>query len=183
MTLHATNPRRGDGLTPTAPELLRSPLDFIAEDHLRVRTMCVKIDALVQGAEPPEDDLWGAVEFLSRELPMLLGDEDTDLLPMVAERSAPEDDMPKLKARLEAEHADIGELSQTVVSALKSAADGRTPLSAAEVETIGAFTALTRRHIALENAVLLPLARARLTGTDLERLRDNMLRRRGLSNA
>ena len=42
------------------------------------------------------------------------------------------------------------------------------------------FASQTRRHLIVENAIILPIARARLDTDDLDALRLGMLRRRGL---
>lgn len=173
--------RTPDGKSPTSVQLLRSPIDFIAEDHLRLRTMCAEMDRLADagGAEP--DALAELRDYLTNELPLLLADEDHTLMPLVLERAQPEDELPKLVRRLEREHAEIEAHLGEVFSALSKTRAGT---AVSEELRIGlrSLAAATRRHLFLENAVLLPLARARLTPPDLEGLRQKMLQRRGLGD-
>lgn len=173
--------RTPDGLSPTNLKLLRNPLDFIAEDHLRLRTMCAELDRLATCDVIEQAARDTVVEYLTQELPLLLADEDDDLMPRVHARAEPEDEAPKLFKRLQEEHAQIADLMDCVTAGLKTLQSSQpTPeeLSASMRELANA----SRRHLILENAVLMPLARARLTRIDLVRMRTAMLKRRGLDD-
>lgn len=171
--------RSRDGKTPTSALLLRSPLEFIAEDHLRLRTMCAEMDRMAHAKILNVDDVSCLRDYLMHELPALLADEDNDLMPLVEARAEPDDEIVRLIERLSEEHAHIDVLINRVLPLLDGAALGGSVsrvLSGALLSLAG----LTRRHLILENAILLPLARVRLTEVDFERLRDAMIKRRGL---
>ncbi len=181
MTPALTDHRNPDGRKPTSTWLLQNPIDFIAEDHLRLRTICAEIDRLVEAATPEPEALSTLRDYLCHELPDLLADEDEDLMPLILARAEPEDELPKLARRLDREHAQIEELRAPAAQALS----GDQPVSAWSEglrATLRQLARATRRHLILENAVLLPLARVRLTPEDLIALRKAMLRRRGLKD-
>ncbi|MGB1209399.1 MAG: hemerythrin domain-containing protein [Paracoccaceae bacterium] len=171
--------RNVDGLRPTDTRLLKSPLDFISEDHLRVRTMCAEIEAALSAEDLGDHEILRIRTFLVQDMPLLLQDEDCDLLPLLAERAEPDDEVPRLKARLDQEHATILESLPTLVRLFSGP---RSAWSAADTTLCKGFLSNVRRHIILENAIMLPLARVRLNAADLRKLRHVMLRRRGLSD-
>ena len=181
MNSVAADHRTPDGKSPTSVWLLRNPLDFIAEDHLRLRTICADVDRLAHAGKAQPDEVAGLVQYLTQELPLLLADEDDDLLPWLLKRAEPEDELPKLAARLDAEHKVITEHLQRVVLGLEALdTSGAIPESLAAEMLVLANT--TRRHLILENAVLIPLARARLSQDDLFSLRVAIQKRRGLED-
>lgn len=179
MSHAVTDHRTPDGRSPTSPRLMRNPVDFIAEDHLRLRTICAEMDRLAASLSPEPEALAGLLDYLAHELPALLADEDDDLMPRVVARAEPEDELPQLAERLEREHAEIDACLARVVTQL-AAQDGAVPLPEALRCDLQRLAVVARRHLFLENAVLLPLARVRLTRQDLVELRGAMLRRRGL---
>lgn len=181
MTTITTDHRTVDGKTPTSVLLLRTPLDFILEDHLRLRTQCAEMDRLSETTDIDACAVAALIEYLHYELPLLLADEDDDLMPLLAERALPDDELPKLAKRLENEHDAIAAHVARVESGLARLALHET-MPAQLCEDLRALANASRRHLILENAVLLPLARARLTSKDLHRLRGAMLRRRGLDD-
>ncbi|WP_299775853.1 hemerythrin domain-containing protein [uncultured Tateyamaria sp.] len=181
MNSATTEHRTTDGKTPTSVMLLRNPLDFIAEDHLRLRTMCGELDRLVEATGIEDGAITVMIENLNKELPLLLADEDHDLIPKVLSRAEPEDELPKLIERLEQEHAVISAHLKTATTGLAALVPA-TDMSDQLREAMRNLASATRRHLTLENAVLLPLARARLTKEDLHELRSATLRRRGLAD-
>lgn len=174
-----TEHRNTDGKSPTSALLLRSPLDFITEDHLRLRAMCAEIDRMADAGVLGAEDVRCLRDYLTHELPALLADEDDALLPFVMLRAEPEDDLPQLVDRLSSEHASIDVLAAKVLEDIEGPATGR-EASPALRSAMRRLAAVARRHLILENAVLLPLARVRLLEEDMIALRQCMLRRRGL---
>ncbi|SMX50791.1 hemerythrin domain-containing protein [Maliponia aquimaris] len=173
--------RTPDGKSPTSVRLLRNPIDFIAEDHLRLRTMCAEMDRLADSTGPESDAVVALLDYLRQELPDLLADEDDDLMPLILKRAEPEDELPRLARRLAREHGEIETHQRSVVAGLVAIADtARVPDRLRD--PLRDLAAATRRHLILENAILLPLARVRLRSADLGVLRKAMLRRRGLND-
>lgn len=180
MTSRTHPARRGDGLSPTDPRLLGDPLEFIATDHLRIRAMCGAINRLSATGHASSDEASSVLSFLTKELPLLVADEDEDLLPLVMRRSTADDEIPRLKARLDQEHADIAATLPQVIETFQNLAVNGGAISDLAKQKLNDFAGHIRRHLILENAVLLPFARLRLTDSDLESLTRCMLARRGL---
>ena len=63
---------------------------------------------------------------------------------------------------------------------LASCLDTGDDLTPEDRTVLTAFAGHVRRHLVAENAILLPIARARLTRADLRTLSKHMLSRRGL---
>ncbi|MEM1431180.1 MAG: hemerythrin domain-containing protein [Pseudomonadota bacterium] len=181
MNSYTTSHRTTDGTSATSLWLLRNPIDYIAEDHLRLRAMCAEMDRLANSETADRDTAAMLSEYLGQELPLLLADEDDDLLPCLLRRAEPEDELPKLALRLHQEHTEISKHLSVVVIGVDALRPGR-EVPAALATALHALANATRRHLILENAVLLPLSRARLTKDDLRHLRAAMLKRRGLDD-
>ena len=174
-------PIQSDGLEPTDSDLLDSPLDFIAQDHLHIRAVCVEMERLGDADVINRDGAMQILWFLTEELPVLIRDEDEDLFPLLLRRAEPDDDMPRLKARLDDEHANVMELLPAVTAVFKDLASSQRNLTAESRTQVVRFIRHMRRHLVFENAIVLPFARLRLTAGDLETLRLRMRARRGLS--
>ena len=180
MTSRTHPARRGDGLSPTDPRLIGDPLEFIAADHQRIRLMCAEMDRLAAATRVDAQEAAAMLSFLTEELPLLLADEDEVLLPLLMRRSTHEDDMPRLKVRLNQEHARIVANLPEVTEAFSALAETGGAIGEELICRLSDFAADMRRHLILENAILLPFARLRLTARDLETLTRRMLARRGL---
>jgi len=180
MNTHVRDLKRGDCLCPTTPRLLGNPLDFIHEDHLRERQICAMLDRIAAEAAPDRDDLAHVREFLARELPLHLADEEEDLFPLLRRACEPEDEIGRAVDRLTADHDHAAEDTPRVLADLDALrASGSAP-GADMRERFLHFAAQARRHLILENAIILPFARLRLSGRDLESLCLRMAQRRGL---
>lgn len=178
MSHHLRSDQRSGDLSPTDRRLLANPLDFIAEYHMRERTICAMIDRIVSGdadAEAFEEVLW----FLKQELPLHLQDEDEDLFPLMRRRCEPADKIDAVIERLGHEQRNAQTDTLDMVGIIESASCGLRALSAAERRTLTRFAAHARRHLIVENAIIFPIARARLTKADLDNLRLRILQRRG----
>lgn len=172
--------RRGSGQGPTDPGLLARPLDFISEDHLRERQICAEIDSLVATEAFNRQAGVTILRFLNEELGVHLRDEAEDLFPALARRCTEEDSIATVLGRIRQDQDQALSLLPRVRGAIAGCLDSGTALSDADREVLARFAAHVRRHLVAENAILLPIARARLTRGDLRRLSDHMRSRRGL---
>lgn len=180
MPTDARDLKRGDCLRPTTLKLLGNPLDFIYEDHLRERQICTMLDRIAADAVPDQDDLEHVREFLTRELPLHLADEEEDLFPLLRRACEPEDEIGKAIERLTSDHVQTVEGASRVIADLDALiSSGGAPGKETQAR-FRRFAAQARRHLILENAIILPFARLRLTGRDTERLFLHMAQRRGL---
>ena len=170
---------RGECLAPTRHELLGRPLDFMFEDHLRKRAICAMIDRIATMDVPDPDETAQAAGFLASDLPVHLADEEEDLFPLLRRRCTPEDDIDRALDRLQADHRHADFASPRIAALLREAASGLAMDTAAR-DRLARFAVHARRHLIFENAIVLPLARSRLTPKDLRGLGLSMRRRRGL---
>lgn len=171
---------RGEFLPPTNLRLLGNPIAFIAEDHLRERAICALLDKIAQARAPDQDEMLDVLAFLREELPAHLADEEQDLFPLMRIRCAPEDEIDKVIDRMQADHDHAEGATREAIAILERAVMRRRVERAEDRATLADFATHSRRHLIVENAIILPLARARLTNADLDRLRLGMLKRRGL---
>ncbi len=179
MNAQAHNIGRAGSQSPTAHRLLGNPLDFIHEDHMRERTFCAALIDLAC-TETAMADLAGKIaEFLGQELPLHIADEEQDLFPLLRRRCMKEDEIGRVLERLHTDRRHAAINTPTVLTILKKFAAG-TELSGEDNAALSTFADHSRRHLILENAVILPLARVRLTSEDLDTLRLRMMQRRGL---
>lgn len=180
MNAKSNTTSRGDCLKPTASTLLGKPLEFIHEDHLRERQICTMLDEIADTKTPSLESAADALCFLSNELPLHLWDEEEDLFPLLRRRCEPEDEIDKVISRLLSDHMHAEEDTPPVIAILEKLRRGTEELTMLERENLKKFAMHSRRHLILENAVILPFARLRLTQRDLEKLYLHMCQRRGL---
>lgn len=172
--------RRGDCLMPTDPALLSNPLAFIHEDHLREREICAVVDRIADASFPDPNDIDCTLAFLQNELPLHLEDEEQDLFPLLKRRCGQEDEIDKVIARLQSDHQHADLDTPEVIDILGRLSSGALALSEADRSALREYAVHARHHLILENAIILPFARLRLTGDDLQTLRLRMLARRGI---
>ncbi len=177
MARAGTYPGR-DAQTLAGGDVLPDPLTHFAEEHLRQREVCAMLDALATARHPDRVMARAALRHLSTALPGHIRDEDHILFPLLRHRSAPDDEINDTLDRLDADHAQSMQALDAVIAALERLAKTDGALTAEEATTITGFAAHERRHLIVENAIVLPLARVVLTEADLEALRGAMLRRR-----
>jgi len=180
MNTHVRDLKRGDCLSPTTPQLLGNPLDFIHEDHLRERQICAMVDRIATGPAPERADLEHVREYLARELPLHLADEEEDLFPLLRRACHPEDEIGRALGRLLCDHDHAAEDTPSVIADLDALLSSAGAPDAEMRARFRRFAAQARRHLILENAIVLPFARLRLTERDLETLCLRMAQRRGL---
>lgn len=162
---------------------LDNPLDYIHEDHQREREICDTLDALAGATVPDEGQASRVLSFLCERLLLHFEDEEKDLFPLVRRRCEPEDEIEKAIDRLSRDHRHARTGISDVVAVLQDCGRGGKEITSDEKAILSRYAANTRRHLMLENAVILPFARLRLTAADLETLRLRMLQRRGLGRS
>lgn len=174
--------RRGSGDAPTPPGLLGQPLDFISEDHLRERQICAVIDAIALAARLDRQAALTVLRFLNEELNVHLRDEAEDLFPLLSKRCTAEDGIESAIARIRVDQTEALRLLPEVRATFALCLDTGSDLSAEGRAILTRFVGHVRRHLVAENAILLPIARARLTRADLAILSAHMRARRGLTH-
>jgi hemerythrin-like domain-containing protein len=147
-------------------------LDFILFEHMKHREMCKALDQLADSAAFDPKEAARLAEFIRVDLTMHVFDEEEDFFPLLQRHCLPEDEIGVALERMEREHAEDRDLSARVRIALLDVVTQRKPPSQipGAAETLKAFAQNQRRHMTLENAVLIPLARRRLSAQDIEAL-------------
>lgn len=159
---------------------LENPLDFIVEDHMREREVCALIDRLAATLPVESAELQMMLAFLKKQLPQHLADEEIDLFPLMLERCDPEEEIKSVIDKLESDHAHAIADAPAITALIEANKTGATAFSDTACAQMTEFATHARRHLILENAIILPIARARLTRDDLQTMRSHMLERRGL---
>ena len=160
--------------------LLSNPLDFLFAEHFRHRELCNLLEELALATRQEALLTREIIAFLSHDMALHVQDEELDLFPLLRLRSTPEDGIERVLSALTAEHAGDRYLASVVVAGLQRALAEARPI-AAQADLREAMIDLARnerRHLALENAIVLPLARRRLAESDFAELAARMLRRR-----
>ncbi len=166
--------------TPSA--LLAEPLNWLSAEHDRHRQYCRLIEEVALAPTVMDEATQDLLIFFHHDLPLHIRDEEEDLFALLRQRCEPEDDLERILNSLSADHRSDMDTVDTLTGHLEAALARRQPISAdPEVQRqFIAFVAHERNHVALENAVILPIARLRLTQADLDRLCRRMVARRGL---
>lgn len=164
-------------------DLLRVPLDYIFADHFRQRSLCRILGELAGRADLDRAMGEAALDFLRTDFVIHVLDEERDLFPLLRKRRQRQDRIGEILARLGSEHAADALDAERIVAALAGAIDDAAPepLDEAARVLMVRFATNERRHLTAENAIVLPLARARLTIGDLETLGRHMAARRGVT--
>lgn len=177
-----TAPAGQEGYLSALPRhLLASPLDFVLADHLRQRVMCSLLDRLAARHRFETEIAREVLAHIETDMAIHVIDEEQDLFPMLRRRALPEDQLEPVLGQLSTEHAEDGAHAGHIVAGLKAAlADRHEALDDPLRAALARFAASQRRHLALENAVVMPLAKKRLTPVDLSALGGRMAARRGI---
>ena len=175
--------RQAPVIEPIQPQLLRSPVDFLFAEHYRQRVVLNHLErAAADPAMPDRARVVKAIlEYLRRDLPYHVQDEERDLFPLMRKRCLAKDRIDAVFRILSAEHAGDDELADLLIDALEQRRGSGDQAPAIALERVAhAFAETQRRHLVWENTLVLPLARQRLTDPDLVRLGRKMAARRSI---
>lgn len=162
--------------------LFKEPIEYVFADHFRQRTLCKILDGIA-GAETIDTEMvQAALAFLKTEMGPHVLDEELDLFPLLRRRVLPEDEIDMVLGQLSQEHAadetDALEIVRLLEALTSSGNSQGVDVGAANL--LQRFASNERQHLILENAIVLPLARVRLTETDCHQLGRSMADRRGI---
>lgn len=161
--------------------LLAEPIEWFFAEHYRHRQACKMIEAAAAAMVFDGPMLVELIGFLDHDLPLHVIDEEEDFFPLLRRRCEAGDDVERVLGMLSAEHrADVvqaGAVRAHLQACLeRQCAPGLDP---AQRKAMINFAAQERRHLGLENAIVLPIARLRLTSEDLLALGRRLAARRG----
>ena len=172
---------REQHLEPLPTDLLRKPLDYVLADHLRQRLLCVLCEQLADAKLLDTDIAEEVVAYLKTDMVVHVIDEEQDLFPLIRRRAQEEDDIEEALGQLSGEHAGVEDLVQAITVELEgSLGISSQSLSDDLRQGLRDFAKNERLHLALENAIIMPLAKVRLTERDLKELAARMAARRGI---
>ncbi len=164
------------------PAAFRAPLDILAAEHARQLAICDVLDRWVRNPRHTDQaELKAVHDYLVRDLPLHIDDEDWDLFPMLKSRVPQGDDVDDIFKQLHAEHETDRELQAELVRNLEHVINHEAfddPVSF--FTNVVAFSQTQRRHLAWENAVVMTRARKHLTEEDCTELGRRMAARRGI---
>jgi hypothetical protein len=159
----------------------RDAIDLIQNDHMLLRQVCADLDQIagLSAAEAAQLAL-SPRGYLREEYLAQHADEEDGLFPLLRQRCLPEDRIGRMLDQLAQDHRAGKDRFHAVMAVLgQLIAEDRGP-DTPEATVLTEFAASERRHLIVENAIVLPIARARLTRADRAALRKKMLVRRGL---
>jgi len=171
--------QNGEGLGPET--FLQAPLRAMTAQLVQEREICVMIETIASSDGRAPTDIGRVLDFLRHDLPLQLQDEAQSLLPMLRKRCKPDDDIDKAIARLTADLEHAKAKTPQVIAVLEGLLTSPKPADDDARLVLADFAAQARRHLALENAVAMPLARLRLTRKDRTEMGEAMAQRRGYS--
>lgn len=161
--------------------LLGRPLEFILADHLRQRNLCCLLDRLASERHLDARIASIVADYIADEMSIHVLDEEEDLFPLLRRRALPGDDVERVLGLLSREHSESDRLAGIIVESLRQAiSEGWAELNDDFKTTLRNFAHRERRHLAVENALIMPLAEVRLTSKDRVGLSRRMAVRRGV---
>ena len=170
-----------DGPAGDFSDRIVDPLQFIRQEHDRQYEICELLQDLPNHFDGGMD--LGLVrslqEFLRKDLPRHVDDEEIDLFPALSIRCRDHEGLDLILSQLEAEHElDLG-LVEPISSELQTIIDTGVPGDPHRLSSnLWTFAETQRRHLLWENRVVLPLAEKYFDQTDREALAAKLAARR-----
>jgi len=162
--------------------LLDEPLAYIFADHFRQRTICSALRRFALAGKVDRNEAEAVVAFLNHDVPLDHEDEEKDLFPAVRRRALQEDNLGVVLARLLEDHRLAKPVIGQIVAELSCQPADVVKVSSAARELMQAYASSESSHLALENGIVLAIARIRLTRGDLDAMARGMKARRGVAN-
>ncbi len=156
--------------------LMSSPIDFLFAEHLRQRQFA-KLLTLIADGVINKKAIAGAAHFIENDLALHILDEEISFFPLLKPLCAADDNIDALLGLLADEHREDESASEPILDILRAMKLGNEPGEQGQA-LLRDFAEHLRHHLALENGVLLPIARARMTREALGALAQSMTLRR-----
>ena len=163
-------------IEPLSEALMDDPIEFIFADHLRQRQAAI-ILTMVAAGEFNTVGVKNLVDFLKEDFALHIADEELGFFPLLREQCLAEDKIEPLIARLIDEHKGDESLGDEVIELLEALLKGEKLASGAAAK-LSSFAEHILQHLAVENAVLLPIARVRMNNASLDALSGMLKARR-----
>lgn len=160
---------------------LDAPLEHLMACHRRIEARLATLqragEALREGREEALAAVHSAFAFMETSGAMHTRDEEESVFPRLRERLTAEETA--MVEELEADHAEADRRYARLVSVVERYEAGE-EVSGEYRKAAGALCGLVRRHIEVEDARLLDVARRELSGEQLAMIAAEMKQRRGL---
>ena len=168
-------------LDPPPVSLLDDPLEYFFVEHFRQRSLCVLLRDIAARGVVPVELAHRIAAILAVDMPLHHEDEECDLFPVLIRRGKPEDDLSNTIARLKDDRTRTDRVLRAVARAfLKPSEYAQLTIEPRDAVLTTSYAAELHRHLAIENGILLVIARKRLSADDILAMGQSMKRRRGL---
>ena len=168
--------------SPPPNGLLAEPVEYIFADHFRQRTLCNVLDCIATEQFPDRELIKAALAFLKRDFGLHIQDEEEDLFPTLTSRLKPDDDVTEVLLELSEQHKQDRVDATEIRHLLENCLDNEQvfEFNQTSKDLMTRFAANERHHLTTENAIVLPIARARLTLSDMQIMGAHMASRRSI---
>lgn len=160
--------------------LLDEPLSYIFADHFRQRTICTALRRFALAGKVDRNEAEMVAAFLTYDVPLDYEDEEKDLFPAVRRRAQRGDNIGGILARLLDDHRLARPVVGQIVAELSCQSAEVFQVGSAARLLMQTYASQANGHLALENGIVLAIARIRLTRADLEVMARRMKARRGI---
>jgi hypothetical protein len=146
-------------------DLAECPVDFVKAQHAFLRDVAAGLDALIGGEKDARAS--NLYDVLCAELGRTLQDRRANLLPVLARRAEPDDDVDQLARTLDAEYQAVEAEAEPLARALDA---GTLAWHRGLADPAGRLALHLRQMVAVESSILIPLIRVRLAASDYDLL-------------
>lgn len=170
-------------IDPLPISLLDDPIEYMIADHTRQRvaSMALQHIGATLCARRQEADMLTA--FLTRDYALHHDDEMLEFFPAIRRRAMQEDGLGVVLAQLTEDHRSADAVLDRVIATLSANPERAFErFTVAEGEQMQSLATNMARHLMIENAVVMTIARVRLTRRDLRSISKGMKLRRGILN-
>jgi hypothetical protein len=162
--------------------LLDKPLDYIVADHDRHRAVCAYLKRVARWGAIDRASALDIAEFLNEDFRLHLLDESVSLYPALCRRSPDDTEFVRSIRTMEEFHSRSNETLKTLVPELRGLGAGASARISSEFSAaLLDYARSEDQSLAFENAVIMVIAGVRLKKNDIEAIRTEMKRRRGMA--
>lgn len=174
-----------DSMTHQPPEsefsaLAADPLGWWLAEHERHRALCALMESVARSPDYQPEAVARLITFLHADLPLHAQEEEEDWFPRLRARARRGDDFEGTITATAADHGRGSHDIAAILPGLRTCEDAkRSPFHYPDLaHRMIEMARRERQHLAMENAVLIPIARIRLTAGDLQAVARSIAARR-----
>lgn len=144
------------------------PFERLQGQRLMLLAVCALLDSLSGACQPLQQRMAASLAaYLQADFPAMVAEEEEGLLPLLRARLLLGDDFDQVLRQMDEEHRHDRRQAILLAAECEALAGGLLDEAAVLFSACRAFAEQQRRHLAWEDATVLPLARERLTTADL----------------